>query len=184
VAAQIAGRASGDSVSSPTKRPLVAGLHRGEVADTALLGGLVTGHERTFHQDPLFTFRLLADIAMRALSAAVSNPATAVQVLDTIESLLQALVSRDLDVADDAGSVRVVLAAIKSGPWPSQQVSCDRVLPELLCHLPAAIRPALLVFTPRHWCRSHAFAAARHNPGPRRVGLSRRRTFRTGRGTR
>ncbi len=39
----------GDSVSSPTKRPLVAGLHRGEVADTALLGGLVTVHERTFH---------------------------------------------------------------------------------------------------------------------------------------
>ena len=73
----------------------------------------MTGPERTFGQDPLFAFRLLADIAMRALSPAVNDPATAVQVLDTIESLLQALVSRDLDVAeltDDAGTVRVVVA--------------------------------------------------------------------------
>jgi len=78
-----------------------------------LLAGLVTGPERTFRQNPLFAFRLLADIAMRALSPAVNDPATAVQVLDTIESLLQALVSRDLDVADvadDARAVRVVLA--------------------------------------------------------------------------
>jgi uncharacterized membrane protein len=91
----------------------VADLHGGEVADTAVLAGLVTGLERTFGQDPLFAFRLLADIALRALSPAVNDPATAVQVLDTTESLLQVLVSRDLDVADvadDAGTVRVVLA--------------------------------------------------------------------------
>ena len=91
----------------------VADVHGGEVADGAVLGGLVTGPERTFDQDPLFAFRLLADIAMRALSPAINDPATAVQVLDTIESLLQPLVSRDLDVAgvaDDAGTVRVVLA--------------------------------------------------------------------------
>jgi uncharacterized membrane protein len=74
---------------------------------------ILTGPERTFGQDPLFAFRLLADIAMRALSPAVNDPATAVQVLDTVASLLQSLVSRDLDVADvadDAGIVRVVLA--------------------------------------------------------------------------
>ncbi len=91
----------------------VADLHGGEVAGAAVLAGLVTGPERTFHQDPLFAFRLLADIAMRALSPAVNDPATAVQVLDTIESLLQPLASRDLDVAgvaDDSGTVRVVLA--------------------------------------------------------------------------
>jgi uncharacterized membrane protein len=90
----------------------VADLHGGEAADAAVLAGLVTGPERTLNQDPLFAFRLLADIAMRALSPAVNDPATAVQVLDTIDSLLQVLVSRDLDVADvadDAGTVRVVL---------------------------------------------------------------------------
>jgi uncharacterized membrane protein len=91
----------------------VADLHGGEVTDKAVFAGLVTGPERTFGQDPLFAFRLLADIALRALSPAVNDPATAVQVLDTTESLLQLLVSRDLDVAevaDDAGTVRVVLA--------------------------------------------------------------------------
>jgi uncharacterized membrane protein len=92
---------------------VVANLHGGEVTDAAVLGGLVTGPERTFHQDPLFAFRLLADIGLRALSPAVNDPATAVQALDTIESLLVPLVARDLDVADvadSAGIVRVMLA--------------------------------------------------------------------------
>jgi uncharacterized membrane protein len=92
---------------------VVAGLHGGDASDAAVLGALVTGQERTFHQDPLFAFRLLADIGLRALSPAVNDPATAVQVLDTIESLLAPLASRDLEVAeiaDDAGAVKVVLA--------------------------------------------------------------------------
>ena len=91
----------------------LADLHGSEVPDAAIFGGLVTGPERTFGQDPLFAFRLLADIGMRALSPAVNDPATAVQVLDTLESLLLPLASRDLDVAeiaDGAGAVRVVLA--------------------------------------------------------------------------
>ena len=91
----------------------VADLHGGDASDAAVLGGLVTGQERTFGQDPLFAFRLLADIGLRALSPAVNDPATAVQVLDTIESLLAPLVTRDLDVAeiaDHAGAVKVVLA--------------------------------------------------------------------------
>ncbi len=73
----------------------------------------MTGQERTFGQDPLFAFRLLADIGLRALSPALNDPATAVQVLDTTESLLLPLAQRDLDVAevaDDTGTVRVVLA--------------------------------------------------------------------------
>jgi uncharacterized membrane protein len=92
---------------------VVAGLHGGDASDAAVLGALVTGQERTFGQDPLFAFRLLADIGLRALSPAVNDPATAVQVLDTIQSLLVPLVTRDLDVAevaDGAGAVKVVLA--------------------------------------------------------------------------
>ncbi len=92
---------------------LVADLHGGDMTDAAVLGGIVAGPERTFRQDPMFAFRLLADIGLRALSPAVNDPATAVQVLDTMESLLLPLASRDLDVAgvaDDAGTVRVVLA--------------------------------------------------------------------------
>jgi len=92
---------------------VVAGLHGGDASDAAVLAALVTGPERPFGQDPLFAFRLLADIGLRALSPAVNDPATAMQVLDTIESLLAPLASRDLDVADIAdgtGAVKVVLA--------------------------------------------------------------------------
>jgi uncharacterized membrane protein len=100
----------GDTLQDGT---VVTDLHGGDASDTAVLGGLVTGPERTFGQDPLFAFRLLADIGLRALSPAVNDPATAVQVLDTIQGLLVPLASRDLDVteiADDAGAVKVVLA--------------------------------------------------------------------------
>jgi len=92
---------------------VVADLHGGDASDAAVLGALVTGQERTFGQDPLLAFRLLADIGLRALSPAVNDPATAVQVLDTIQGLLLPLATRDLDVAqvaDDAGTIKVVLA--------------------------------------------------------------------------
>jgi uncharacterized membrane protein len=74
----------------------VADLRGGDATDAALLRGLVIGQERTFHQDPLFAFRLLADIGLRALSPAVNDPATAVQVLDTMQSILIPLVARTL----------------------------------------------------------------------------------------
>jgi hypothetical protein len=39
-----------------------ADLHGSDVTDTAVLGALVTGQERTFGQDSFFAFRLLAGI--------------------------------------------------------------------------------------------------------------------------
>ena len=39
--------------------------------------------ERTFEQDPALAFRVLVDIALRALSPAINDPTTAVQVLDS-----------------------------------------------------------------------------------------------------
>jgi uncharacterized membrane protein len=65
------------------------------------------GPERTFEQDPGFALRILADIALRALSPAVNDPTTAVQALDSIDSLLA---ERDLDigrVVDKDGFTRV-----------------------------------------------------------------------------
>src|SRR5450631_1602015 len=67
-------------------------------ADPALMRSFEVGLERTFDQDPRFAFRLLADIAIRALSTAVNDQATAVQVIDTIDDLLTALSNRRLDV--------------------------------------------------------------------------------------
>ena len=96
---------------------VVADLHGGEASDAAVLGALVTGQERTFYQDPLFAFRLLSDIGLRALSPAVNDPATAVQVLDTIQSLLLALANRDLDVAEIGDSTETVKVVLVLPSW-------------------------------------------------------------------
>lgn len=67
---------------------------------------------RTFEQDPKYAIRLLVDIAIRALSPAINDPATAVQAIDQIEDLLRRLGRLNLDVGrvhDDAGVLRLVL---------------------------------------------------------------------------
>src|SRR5680860_1503802 len=46
------------------------------------------GHERTMRQDPAYGFRLLADIAEKALSPAINDPTTAVQAIDRLQDLL------------------------------------------------------------------------------------------------
>jgi uncharacterized membrane protein len=51
----------------------------------------VLGRERTLEQDPAFAMRILVDIAIRALSPAVNDPTTAVQLLDYVEELLRAI---------------------------------------------------------------------------------------------
>lgn len=43
---------------------------------------LVLGAERTLGQDPAFAIRIMVDIAARALSSAINDPTTAVQVID------------------------------------------------------------------------------------------------------
>jgi uncharacterized membrane protein len=77
-----------------------------------LLRCLEVGIDRNLTQDPLLGFRLLNDIALRALSTAINDPATAVQALDAIEGLLLALGVRDLAievVTDDTNTPRVLL---------------------------------------------------------------------------
>ncbi|MFF1450009.1 DUF2254 domain-containing protein [Streptomyces sp. NPDC058274] len=69
------------------------------------------GVERTFHQDLAFGLRQLSDIALRALSAAINDPTTAVQAVDRIVQFLAALSHRPLDASlhrDRRGTVRLV----------------------------------------------------------------------------
>lgn len=66
---------------------------------------------RTFEQDPKYAIRLLVDIAIRALSPAINDPATAVQAIDQIEDLLRRLGRVELDIGqvhDDRGILRLV----------------------------------------------------------------------------
>jgi uncharacterized membrane protein len=84
-----------------------AGLTEGE-----LMKCIHLAPTRSFRQtDPNYAFRLLVDIAIRALSPAVNDPTTAVQALDQIEDLLTRLCRRELPtgyVHDNTGALRVV----------------------------------------------------------------------------
>ncbi|MET7654169.1 MULTISPECIES: DUF2254 domain-containing protein [unclassified Streptomyces] len=76
-------------------------------------GRVALGAERTIEQDPAFALRILVDIAIRALSPAVNDPTTAVQVLNHIEAFLYTvgrigLRSRYV-LADDRGRPRLVV---------------------------------------------------------------------------
>ena len=93
--------------------PLFA-LHGGAARmDDEMLGRSVAfGTERTMEQDPTFAFRILVDIALKALSPAINDPTTAVLALDQIHRLLRVVGHRHLqeeEIRDAAGHVRVVL---------------------------------------------------------------------------
>ncbi|WP_078613483.1 DUF2254 domain-containing protein [Streptomyces katrae] len=71
------------------------------------------GVERTIEQDPAFALRILVDIAIRALSPAVNDPTTAVQVVNYIEWFLHTVGKTRLPgryvLADRDGDARLVL---------------------------------------------------------------------------
>jgi uncharacterized membrane protein len=81
------------------------------IDERRLRRGLVLGEERTLDGDPSFGFRLLVDVGLKALSPAVNDPTTAVQVLDRLDDLLRHACQLQLDIGierDEAGDVRVV----------------------------------------------------------------------------
>jgi uncharacterized membrane protein len=66
------------------------GGEAGGARDQRTLGGMVAlGTERTIDQDPAFALRVIVDIADKALSAAINDPTTAVQVLDQLSEVLR-----------------------------------------------------------------------------------------------
>jgi uncharacterized membrane protein len=91
----------------PAGAPLleVYGPDPGSDAAGRLRAMVALGVERTIEQDPAFAVRIMVDIAIRALSPAVNDPTTAVQVLDHLEDLLRLvgrtdLADRDVDPGD------------------------------------------------------------------------------------
>ena len=78
------------------------------------LEGLVAlGQERTIAQDPAFAVRVMVDVANRALSAAINDPTTVVQVLDYLEDMLLVVGQADFSgrgmFCGPDGTPRVVL---------------------------------------------------------------------------
>jgi uncharacterized membrane protein len=84
------------------------------IDDRQLRGAVALGSERTLEQDPTFAFRILVDIAIKALSPAINDPTTAVLAIDQLHRLLRLVglrhVSRE-EICDEAGELRLVFRA-------------------------------------------------------------------------
>jgi uncharacterized membrane protein len=112
-------------------------------------------------QDPLFAFRIVADIGLKALSPAINDPTTAVLALDQLNRLLRAVGRRRLrgeTIADRHGQARVIC---RTPNWEDYvNVSCIEIracgagnvrvarrlrpmLDNLIATLPARRHPAL-----------------------------------------
>ncbi|MEZ5143923.1 MAG: DUF2254 domain-containing protein [Acidimicrobiales bacterium] len=69
------------------------------------------GVERSYRQDAAYGFRQLVDIAIRALSPALNDPTTALQVIDRLVDLLRRIGSRPTPSGiylDEHGTVRLI----------------------------------------------------------------------------
>jgi uncharacterized membrane protein len=79
-------------------------------------------------QDPTFSFRILADVALKALSPAINDPTTAVLAIDQIHRLLRVVGKRQLheeEVRDHEGRVRVIF---RTPDWEDfVHVSCSEI---------------------------------------------------------
>lgn len=81
------------------------------IDDHELRASVAFGSERTLEQDPTFAFRILVDIAIKALSPAINDPTTAVLAIDQLHRLLRLVGLRHLrgeELRDDKGSLRVI----------------------------------------------------------------------------
>jgi uncharacterized membrane protein len=82
-----------------------------DLAEDTLRNSVALSQERAVEQDPMFAFRIMVDIASKALSPAVNDPTTAVLALDQIHHLLRDVGRRYLAEgreSDGAGKLRVV----------------------------------------------------------------------------
>jgi uncharacterized membrane protein len=98
----------------PTGAPVVA-VHGGAgpaaPADADVRRCLLLGRTRTLYQDALYGLRQLVDVATQALSPAVNQPTTAVEVIHRIEDVLLRIARRPVPTGlyvDGSGVVRLV----------------------------------------------------------------------------
>jgi uncharacterized membrane protein len=145
-----------------TGEPLFQICSGGErIDDRDMHHAIAVGMERTRQQDPLLAFRIIVDIALKALSPAINDPSTAVLALDQMHRLLRVLGRRHLGdgtIRDGEGVLRVImptpnwedfvsigLSEIRlSGASSIQVVRRLRAMIEnLLTVLPQQRRPAL-----------------------------------------
>jgi uncharacterized membrane protein len=81
------------------------------VDEKVLRTAIAFGSERTMEQDPAFAFRIVVDIALKALSPAINDPTTAVLAIDQLHRMLRAVGRRNLrtdEILNASGQLRVI----------------------------------------------------------------------------
>jgi uncharacterized membrane protein len=101
----------GDFVAVGEPLFLLRGGGAGAIDDRMLRGQVAFGRERTIEQDSTFAFRVIVDIAIKALSKAINDPTTAVLAIDQLHRLLRTVGKRALHderIVDRDGQLRVI----------------------------------------------------------------------------
>ena len=96
--------------------------------DRMLRGQVAFGRERTIEQDTTFAFRVIVDIAIKALSKAINDPTSAVLAIDQLHRLLRTVGKRHLhddQVFDRDGQLRVIF---RTPDWPDfLSLACNEI---------------------------------------------------------
>lgn len=142
----------------PVEEPLfrLYGAGAAGIDEQRLRDSVALGVERTMEQDPAFGFRIIVDIASKALSPAINDPTTGVLAVDQLHHLLHLVSKRQLDtgvVRDDSGAVRLVyrtpdwedfvgLAATELRVYGATNPQVTRRLRAMYDHLLRVVPPA------------------------------------------
>ncbi len=131
------------------------------IDDNALRAQVAFGPERTIEQDATFALRVIVDVGIKALSAAINDPTTAVVAIDQLQRLLRLIGRRHLDEDarhDGNGMLRLVVPMPKWEDFVQLAVSEIRLygagnfqisrqlramMGSLMAILPESRRPAL-----------------------------------------
>jgi uncharacterized membrane protein len=119
------------------------GQNPGRRAELHLADMVALGEERTIEQDPAFAIRILVDVANLALSPAVNDPTTAVQVLDYLGESLRLVGTTELSVHtwQDVRPDRGVVVPARSWKDGAGGIQIMRRLRALLEELHDEVRP-------------------------------------------
>jgi uncharacterized membrane protein len=129
-----------------------------ELTRDTLSQSVAVGQERTLQQDPRLAFRIMVDVASKALSPAINDPTTAVLALDQIHHMLRDVGGRSLDderVRDKSGRLRLVyrtpdwadfvhLAVTEIRQFGGQSIQVARRLRAMLENLIGSLPPERL----------------------------------------
>ena len=82
-----------------------------------LRSAVAFGLERTMEQDPTFAYRIVVDIALKALSPAINDPTTAVIAIDQLHRLLRKAGNRNLRTDEILAKSGQLLVLFRTPNW-------------------------------------------------------------------